>query len=92
MAYVGQYPCLLRDRHECDGYVSLHHVKSGPGALKDDRRVVPLCLAGHLHGFGMESVEQLGKKFEAHHGVSLEGEITRLQTKYLLEHPEVKWD
>lgn len=53
----------------------MHHVRKC-GSPKDDRRTLPLAPEYHLHDFGPESIERLGKaKFEALHGVNLEAAI-----------------
>ena len=44
----------------CYGRATVHHVRKS-GSLKDDRRVLMLCEGHHLHDFGPESIERLGK-------------------------------
>jgi hypothetical protein len=47
------------------------------------RRIVVLCEAHHLHDFGMDSIERLGKKnFQERFGIDLELVIERLNRKY----------
>jgi len=67
----------------CGGGPTLHHVKAGPGAQKDDRRVVRLCQAHHLHDFGLLSIERLGKAgFERKWEIDLEAEIRKNNERY----------
>ncbi len=61
---------------------TVHHVRFC-GSPKDDRRTLPLAPEYHLHDFGMESIERLGKaKFEALHGVDLEASIVAYNKLY----------
>lgn len=67
----------------CDGPLTFHHVKAGPGAQKDDTRGLILCF-GHHEAQGLpNSIENLGKrKFELAHGIDIEAEVRRYQQAY----------
>jgi hypothetical protein len=78
MAWVRSRGCALRGKHLCVGVVTFHHLRPS-GSQKNDEWGVGLCLAGHLHDFGQQSVERLGKKgkFEEHWGVDLAAEAQK---------------
>lgn len=81
--FILHLTCLLQGRTEtrCFGVVEGHHVKECPGALKNDRRMVPLCSAHHR--IGPDAVEKLGRKnWEAKFGIGLEWWIAVFNEKY----------
>ena len=79
LAWLHTQPCVVHRNFSCSRRLTVHHVKQCPGAQKDDTRGVPLCAEMHLHDFGMESIERLGRrKWEARFGIDLESEIRRL--------------
>jgi len=66
-------------------FVTGHHVKRGPGAPKEDRRMVPLMDFLHMRTHeipGQPCVERGKKVFEEFWGVDLEREIGRLNAEY----------
>lgn len=68
----------------CSTPYSVHHLRHC-GSPKDDRRVLGLCYALHLHDWGMHCIERLGKeKFAAYWGVDIEAEIARYNEDYAL--------
>lgn len=81
LAFIHTQPCaVIYGEHS--GCMTAHHVRRF-GEPKNDRRVIPLCEAHHMHDFGKYSIERLGKrKFEAHFGVSLELLILGYQKRY----------
>ena len=87
LEWVAEQPCLVHGDHSVacirwmDG-ITIHHVRRN-GEPKSDRRVIPLCPATHLHDFGPESIERLGKKeFEKRHGIDIEAAILRYNEEY----------
>jgi hypothetical protein len=67
----------------CSGFVTGHHVKETPGSQKNDRRMVPLCQGHHLHDFGMDAIERLGRKaWESKFRMDLEWWILLLNEEY----------
>jgi hypothetical protein len=71
-------PCCITKKFPATS----HHVRFC-GSPKDDTRIVRLAPELHMHGFGMNSIERLGKeKFEAFHGIKLEAEIVKLRQQY----------
>ncbi len=59
-----------------------HHVRLF-GSPRDDRRVIRLAARLHMHDFGMESIERLGKQaFELRHRIQIEAEIRKLRERY----------
>lgn len=68
---------------ECNGRLTVHHVKETPGAQKNDRRTIPLCEAHHMHDFGPYSIERIGKAaFEKRYGLKLEQLIVYYNEAY----------
>ena len=64
--------------------MTVHHVRES-GSPKNDRRIVGLCAAGHLHDFGQHCIERLGKrKFQEYWDVDLEAEIRRMNELWKL--------
>lgn len=63
-------------------WMTAHHVKSAPGAPKDDRRALPLFACRHLIQHGDETVEHGKDAFEARFKVDFEREILRLNLEY----------
>ena len=84
LAWIASQPSIVPSHdHKCLGCrVTVHHVKAGPGALKDDRRTVPLWACRHMHGWGSKTIEHGRKAFEEHFGVDCEQEIVRLKRAY----------
>jgi hypothetical protein len=83
-----EQPCLVKatrsitTKSQCQGTLTVHHVRTN-GSPKDDRRVLKLCQAHHLHDFGPESIERLGKKeFEKRHGIDIEAAIREYNRQY----------
>lgn len=77
--------CAVHGFSGCTTPFSAHHVRFCGGS-KDDRRALGLCWEVHLHDYGKYSIERLGKaSFEAHHGISIEAEITRYNEDYAAE-------
>jgi len=71
--------------------VTIHHHRFC-GSPKNDRQTLPIEWGYHTVQEGPTSIDALGKaKWEALHGVSIDAEITRYQSQYLLQHPGVKW-
>ncbi len=61
---------------------SVHHVREF-GSPKNDYRSLPLEFGYHQIHEGAESIEAIGKtKWQILHGVSIEGEIARLNFQY----------
>lgn len=76
--------CAVHGYGGCSTPFSLHHVRFC-GSGRNDRRALGLCWEMHLHDYGKYSIERLGKpKWEAHHGISIEAEITRYNEDYVL--------
>ncbi len=77
-----QHRCAVHGVGGCVTPFSVHHVRFC-GSGRDDRRVLGLCYALHLHGWGENSIERLGKDaFEREHRVSIEAEIARYNEDY----------
>lgn len=84
LAWIHAQPCVIsfRAAHVCLGNLTAHHVRRF-GEPKNDRRVLPLCSKGHLHGMSILSIEALGKRgFESYWGIDIEAEILELNAKY----------
>lgn len=82
LEFMDGRPCILAGKHVCHPWLTTHHVRSF-GSPKDDTRVLRLCAAGHLHDFGAQSIERLGKYgFETVWGIVIEDEIKRNQEDY----------
>ncbi len=85
LEWVREQICILawHPRAPCVGVITAHHVKETPGAPKNDRRAVPLCQGHHLHGFGMQSIERLGRKqWEMKFQMDLENVIRNLNGRF----------
>lgn len=82
--FIHAHRCLLAGRLDttCSGNLNAHHVKTGPGHLKQDFRAVPLCEAHHLHGFGPDSIERGRKRWETKFGIDLERVIETLNREF----------
>jgi len=66
----------------CSGRGTVHHVREY-GSPKNDRHTLCLCEGHHLHDFGPDSIERLGKKeFERRHGVDIEAAILNYNQQY----------
>lgn len=85
LSYIGGLPCLLVDffvPSTCEGRLTVHHVRAN-GSPKNDRDTVPLCEAHHLHDFGSQSIERMGKrKWQEYFSVDLCATIAQLQEEY----------
>jgi hypothetical protein len=82
--YISGLPPLFKRPWRVTG----HHVKNGPGASKDDRRMVPLVDYLHMltHEIpGQFCIERGKKLFEEFWGVDLEAEIRKLNARYEAE-------
>lgn len=70
LQYVRSFVCCIMDRHECEGRIEAHHVRSGTdggASIKpSDEYAVPLCSVAHrtLHDVGEIT-------FQARFGVDL---------------------
>lgn len=72
----------LRGHYWCSGRGTFHHIREH-GSPKNDRRGLYLCEGHHLHDFGPESIERLGKaEFEKRHGISIEAAIAEYNRQY----------
>lgn len=79
--FASTQPCCVTGERQA----TTHHVREF-GSPKNDRRVIRLVARLHMHGFGMFSIERLGKrKFELHHGICIEDEIAKLNGRFLEE-------
>lgn len=78
LSWMHLQPCLVSGKWP----VTAHHVRRY-GEPKNDRRTIPLMLEYHLHDFGPESIERLGKAaFERRHGVNIEAAIKEYNRQY----------
>src|ERR1035438_3986732 len=50
--------------HGCFPPTTIHHIRNN-GSPRDDRRILGLCVAGHLHEGGLHSIEHGKGQFEA---------------------------
>lgn len=90
MEFCRRQGCILKDRHDCRGVITFHHVRSY-GSPRDDTRGFGLCAAGHLHALGEHSIERLGKRrFEEHWCIDIESEIARLRERYQVHMVKVR--
>lgn len=63
-------PCAIPWCENTD--ITAHHAgEHGLMQSPPDWSAIPLCRAHHLHGFGPESAERLGRNFWAWHGIDL---------------------
>lgn len=86
LAFIAAQPCMISGKP-----ATVHHVKEGPGAQKNDRRTLPLAPEYHQIQAGEDSIEKLGKKkFEARHNVNLEERILHYQAAYIAVGGKVK--
>jgi exopolyphosphatase/pppGpp-phosphohydrolase len=67
--------------HECDSLITIHHIRSY-GGPRDDRKILGLCNAGHLHDAGDHSIERGKTQFESWWGFEIEETAQRLRWKY----------
>lgn len=83
LAWMSLQPCLVSNvEGEEPGHVTIHHVRQY-GSPRNDRRTIPLLAKYHLHDFGPESIERLGKaEFERRHGVNIEAAIKEYNRQY----------
>jgi hypothetical protein len=80
LAWMAQQPPLVGS-----GPVTVHHVRRF-GEPKNDRRTVPLPAEYHMHDFGPNAIERIGKqKFQTLFGVDLEAAIVRYNERYEFE-------
>ncbi len=78
LEWCASQPCCVTNELPA----TTHHVRLF-GSPRDDRRVIRLAARLHMHDFGMESIERLGKRqFEARHGIGIEAEIRKLRARY----------
>lgn len=76
-----QRRCAVHGVGGCEHY-TIHHVRLC-GSPRDDRRVIGLCAALHLHDAGEFSIERLGKSaWMERWNVDIEAEITRCNEDY----------
>lgn len=85
LAWMHERICLCSFKAPiCSGRITVHHVRT-LGSPKNDRRVLTLCEAHHLHDFSDYSIERLGKaKFQDLYAVDIETEILRYNEAYAI--------
>ncbi len=89
MEFVGSQPCCVTGIQPCGLFgdrVTVHHVKAGPGAQKDDTRTIPLVAYAHQLVWarpGIPTIEHGRKKFERFWNVDIEEEVCRYRQRFL---------
>ena len=68
-------------KHGCFSPTTIHHIRKN-GSPMDDRRILGLCKAGHLHDFGPHSIEHGKGQFEAWWGLGIEETADKLWETY----------
>lgn len=87
IGWIHGQPCLIEGKagHECKGRITAHHVREY-GNTRSDRRTLALCQAAHMHDFGPDSIERLGKqKWQEKFGVDIQNAIRDYNAAYVAE-------
>lgn len=77
------YGCLVARHGGCRGRLTFHHLKTTPGAPKDDRLGIMICGGHHLHGAGPDAIEHGLERFEKMFGVDVFAEARKMQQGYI---------